>query len=87
MENPAKSKAMRRILTLRVNRMLQALQGLKRSGWKGERDDRQALDAPLHWGGSASLMSDLAGTLVDDLIRRVETLQGALILIRNDTLI
>lgn len=86
-ENPAKSKAMRRILTLRVDQMLQALQGMKRSRWRGERDDRRALDVPLHWGGSASLMSDLADTLLDDLIRRVETLQGAMVLIRNDTLI
>lgn len=86
-ENPAKSKAMRRILALRVDRMLQALQRMKRDGRRGERDDGKVLDAPLYWGGSASLMSDLANTLVDDLIKRVETLQGAIVLIRNNSLI
>ena len=87
MENPAKSKAMRRILTYRVDRMRQALQCIKRNSWKGEQDDGKMLDAPLYWGKSTSLMNDLAKTLVDDLIRRVETLQGAMVLIRNNALI
>lgn len=37
--------------------------------------------------GSASLMGDVTDMLVDDLIRRAELLQGAMVLIRNDSVI
>lgn len=86
-ENPAKSKAMRRILTLRIERMLHALQGMRRSKWIGEQNARQVKDEPLQWGGSTELMSDAADALVDDLVRRAESLQGAMVLIRNDSMI
>ncbi|KAK6075842.1 hypothetical protein SCUP515_05663 [Seiridium cupressi] len=86
-DNPAKSNAMRRILSLRVDRMLQALLDMRRCSWGGQRDGSQMPETPLDWGGSASLMSEIAGTLVDDLIRRVESLQGAMVLIRNDSMI
>lgn len=86
-ENPVKSKAMRRILSLRVDRMLQALQDMRAGRYVGEQDAKEVPEAPLAWVGSKSLISDAADTLVDDLIRRVESLQGAMILIRNDSTI
>lgn len=86
-ENPAKSKAMRRILTRRVGRMLQVLQVMRNNTKERGGGASQGIEVPLDWGGSRSLMSDLANTLVKDLIRRVESLQGAIILIRNDKII
>lgn len=86
-ENPAKSRAMRRILTRRVDRMLKALREMKRVSCRGEKEDGRGVEAPLDWGGSAVLMGEVADRLVEDLIRGVESLQGVMVLIRNDSMI
>lgn len=59
-KNPVKSKTMRRILSLRVDKMLQALHHMRGQGEK--QDVREVSDVPLAWVGSKSLISGAANT-------------------------
>lgn len=83
LQGQAKSDAMKRILRLRVDRMLAGLETLKsvRGVRQRERERGQLMDGPLHWGGSTTLLGNITGTLLDDLVRRVESMQGAMVLL------
>ncbi|KAI0426923.1 hypothetical protein F5Y09DRAFT_333787 [Xylaria sp. FL1042] len=70
-EGQAKTDTMGRILKLRVKRMLRAL----------ERKRGQLSGGPLDWGSSTTVLDTIAGTLLDDLMRRMESLQGAMTLL------
>jgi hypothetical protein len=84
-EGQAKTDAMGRILKLRVKRMLRALEVLdsaKQTKQTGEQEKRgKPSGGPLDWGGSTAVLDTIAGTLLDDLMRRMESLQGATILL------
>ncbi|XXH01872.1 hypothetical protein Hte_008234 [Hypoxylon texense] len=83
-QGQAKSDALKRILKLRVDRMLGGLQVLKGAVGviESARAERgQLMDGPLHWGGSRTLLGNMAETLLDDLVRRVESMQGAMVLL------
>jgi hypothetical protein len=86
-DGQAKSQAMRRLLRRRARRMLgelRALEGTRKTRRRRETERDKLLDSTLDWGGSGALLGDSANLLVDDLIRRVEALQGAMALMRND---
>ncbi|KAI8627400.1 hypothetical protein F5Y19DRAFT_177815 [Xylariaceae sp. FL1651] len=84
-EGQAKTDTMGRILKLRVKRMLRALEVLdsaKQTRQRGEQRKRgQPSGGPLDWGSSTTVCDTMAGTLLDDLMRRMESLQGAMILL------
>ncbi|KAI1500605.1 hypothetical protein F5X99DRAFT_385970 [Biscogniauxia marginata] len=82
-QGQAKSDALKRILRLRVDRMLGGLQTMKSAlGVKqSERERGQLMDGPLDWGGSRTLLRNMAGTLLDDLVRRIESMKGAMVLL------
>ncbi|KAI0516773.1 hypothetical protein F5B22DRAFT_646512 [Xylaria bambusicola] len=83
-QGQAKSAAMRRILRVRVQRMLHALGSLhamaqtKRAG-ANTRDHRPSA-SPLDWGGSSLVLGDMGDLLLGDLKRRMESVQGAMLL-------
>ncbi|KAJ2993540.1 hypothetical protein NUW58_g1812 [Xylaria curta] len=84
-EGRAKSNAMGRVLKLRVKRMLNALEVLdsaKQKRQKGEWNmGGKPSGGPLDWGGSTVVLDTVTGTLLDDLMRRMESLQGAMVLL------
>lgn len=84
-EGQAKTNAMSRILKLRVKRMLRALEVLdsaKQTKQRGEQEKRgKPSGGPIGWGGSTTVLDTIAGTLLDDLMRRMESLQGAMVLV------
>lgn len=84
-EGQAKTNAMSRILKLRVKRMLSALEVLdsaKQTKQRGEQEKRgKPSGGPIGWGGSTMVFDTIAGTLLDDLVRRMESLQGAMVLL------
>ncbi|KAI0438613.1 hypothetical protein F4803DRAFT_565143 [Xylaria telfairii] len=84
-EGQAKSDAIGRVLKLRVKRMLSALEVLdsaKQKRQKGERNmGGKPSGGPLDWGGSTMVFDTVTGTLLDDLMRRMESLQGAMVLL------
>ncbi|KAI0100503.1 hypothetical protein GGR51DRAFT_532288 [Nemania sp. FL0031] len=80
----AKSDAMGRILKLRVQRMLNALEsleGIRRTTQAVTQKRRQPSGGPLDWGGSTTVFSQVTGTLLDDMRRRTESMQGAMMLL------
>ncbi|KAI1130848.1 hypothetical protein F5Y10DRAFT_103596 [Nemania abortiva] len=80
----AKSDAMGRILRLRVQRMLSALdslEGIRRTTQAVTQKRGQSSGGPLDWGGSTTVFSQVTGTLLDDLKRRTESMQGAMMLL------
>ncbi|KAI0514721.1 hypothetical protein F5B22DRAFT_228409 [Xylaria bambusicola] len=81
-EAQAKADALGQILKLRVKRMLRALEALhaakQTNPWAGQRRGQTSGD-PFDWGGSTSVLHAVAGTLLDDLIRRMESLQAAMV--------
>ncbi|KAI0859281.1 hypothetical protein F4860DRAFT_268872 [Xylaria cubensis] len=82
-QGQAKSAAMKRILKLRVRRMLstlEALQGMGRTRQAGNDKRDQFSASPLDWGGSGAVLGNLADTLLSDLRRRMDSVQGALVL-------
>ncbi|KAK5637287.1 hypothetical protein RRF57_012999 [Xylaria bambusicola] len=81
-EAQAKADVLGHILKLRVKRMLRALGALhaaKQTGLWGEPERGQTSGGPLDWGTSTQVLHAIAGTLLDDLIRRMESLQGAMV--------
>ncbi|KAI1350545.1 hypothetical protein F5Y01DRAFT_145958 [Xylaria sp. FL0043] len=84
-EGQAKSDAMKRVLKLRVKRMLNALEVLdsaKQKRQKGEWNiGGKPSGSPLDWGDSTMVLDTVTGTLLDDLMRRMESLQGAMVLL------
>ncbi|KAI1306836.1 hypothetical protein F5Y03DRAFT_394273 [Xylaria venustula] len=87
LQGQAKADAMARVLRLRVKRMLSALEVLDTAKQTRQRGDwrkrGQSSGGPLHWGGSVIVLDTIAGTLLDDLIRRMESLQGAMVLLNG----
>ncbi|TRX92878.1 hypothetical protein FHL15_006284 [Xylaria flabelliformis] len=82
-QGQAKSAAMKRILKLRVRRMLstlEALQGTGRMRQAGNDKSDQFSASPLDWGGSGAVLGNMADTLLSDLRRRMDSVQGALVL-------
>ncbi|RYC65521.1 hypothetical protein CHU98_g699 [Xylaria longipes] len=82
-QGQAKSAAMKRILKLRVRRMLGALEALQGMGRtrQADNDKRDQFSAsPLDWGSSGAVLGNLADTLLSDLRRRMDSVQGALVL-------
>ncbi|CAJ2506371.1 Uu.00g005010.m01.CDS01 [Anthostomella pinea] len=79
-QGQAKSEALRRILRLRVGRMLSGLLALVEAR-RARRGGGPQLGGPLDWGGSGALLGSMADPLVNDLIRRVESMQGAMSLL------
>jgi hypothetical protein len=83
-QGQAKSDAMGRILKLRVQRMLSALESLeaiRRTTWAVTQKRAQPSSNPLDWGGSTAVFSQVTSTLLDDLKRRTESMQGAMMLL------
>ncbi|KAI1146868.1 hypothetical protein F4825DRAFT_175404 [Nemania diffusa] len=83
-QTQAKSDAMGRILKLRVQRMLSALESLetiRRTTRAVAQKRGQPSSNPLDWGGSTAVFSQVTGTLLDDLRRRTESMQGAMMLL------
>ncbi|KAI1112038.1 hypothetical protein F5Y14DRAFT_285640 [Nemania sp. NC0429] len=84
-EGQAKTDAMGRILKLRVRRMLRAIEvldGAQQTKQRAERDGRgKPSGGPIGWGSSTTVLDTIAGTLLDDLMRRIESLQGAMMLL------
>ncbi|KAF2969874.1 hypothetical protein GQX73_g3713 [Xylaria multiplex] len=80
-QGQAKSDAMGRILKLRTQRIFKALDGARQAKPCTKQDREQSLGGPLDWGGSDVVFEKMTRTLLDDLIRRVESLQGALVLL------
>ncbi|KAI0904503.1 hypothetical protein F4823DRAFT_567646 [Ustulina deusta] len=82
-QGQAKTDALGRILKLRVKRMLRALEALdpakQTKPWGEQQRSGQTSGGPLDWGGSTAVLHTIAGTLLDDLIRRMESLQGAMV--------
>ncbi|KAI0971347.1 hypothetical protein F4678DRAFT_461296 [Xylaria arbuscula] len=87
LQGQAKADAMARVLKLRIKRMLSALEVLDSAKQTRQRGDwrkrGQPSGGPLHWGGSVAVLDTIAGTLLDDLIRRMESLQGAMVLLNG----
>ncbi|KAI3337521.1 hypothetical protein HD806DRAFT_476914 [Xylariaceae sp. AK1471] len=82
-QGQAKSAAMKRILKLRVRRMLGALEILQSRGrtrLEGNDKRDQFSASPLDWGGSGAVLGNLTDALLSDLRRRMESVQGALVL-------
>lgn len=77
-DGPVKARAVKGILQLRIRKMLGMLEGMKRAPKRNDR--RDSLGGPLDWGGSTAVLEDSAGLLVQDLIRRMEALQGGMAL-------
>ncbi|KAI1187054.1 hypothetical protein F5B17DRAFT_339038 [Nemania serpens] len=84
-EAQAKADALGHILKLRVRRMLRGLKALdsaRQTKLWGEQQRRgQTSGGPLDWGGSSAVLRSIAGTLLDDLIRRTESLEGAMVFV------
>lgn len=82
-QDQAKSDAVKRILKLRVDKMLAGLKTLKSAQdvRQREHDSGQLREGPLDWGGSSTLLGNMAGALLDDLVRRLESTQGAMVLL------
>ncbi|KAI0808763.1 hypothetical protein GGR55DRAFT_183929 [Xylaria sp. FL0064] len=84
-EGQAKSNAIGRILKLRVKRMLNALEVLDSARQKRQKGEWnmgvKSSSGPLDWGGSTTVLDTVTGTLLDDLMRRMESLQGAMVLL------
>ncbi|KAI0409263.1 hypothetical protein F4802DRAFT_545999 [Xylaria palmicola] len=84
-EGQAKFDAIGRILKLRVKRMLSALEVLDSARQKRQKGEwnmgGKPSGGPLDWGGSTMVLDTITGTLLDDLLRRMESLQGALVLL------
>ncbi|KAI1177514.1 hypothetical protein F4777DRAFT_195520 [Nemania sp. FL0916] len=84
-EGQAKTNAMSRILKLRVDRMLKALEALDSAKQTKQRSEQMKAGrpsgSPLDWGGSTAVLDTMTGTLLDDLLRRMESLQGAMVLL------
>ncbi|KAI1737105.1 hypothetical protein F4680DRAFT_220752 [Xylaria scruposa] len=82
-QGQAKSAAMKRILKLRVRRMLgtlETLQSMGRARQAGNDRRDQFSASPLDWGSSGAVLGNLADTLLSDLRRRMNSVQGALAL-------
>ncbi|KAI0976511.1 hypothetical protein F4678DRAFT_228603 [Xylaria arbuscula] len=82
-QGQAKSTAMRRILKLRVRRMLaalEALQAMSTTAQAGNNKRDQFSASPLDWGGSGAVLGKMADALLTDLRRRMESVQGAVML-------
>ncbi|KAL1883168.1 hypothetical protein Daus18300_000226 [Diaporthe australafricana] len=86
-DGQVKARALKRILQLRVRVLLVVLEGMRRgvAPQLGSGFDQDRLDGcdpgPLEWEGSGSVMADAAGTLLEDLVRRIEALQGRMALV------
>ncbi|KAI0141654.1 hypothetical protein GGR57DRAFT_403735 [Xylariaceae sp. FL1272] len=81
-QGQSKSDAMTRILKLRVKRTLTAVETLVAdASVKPDRRIGQSLTGPLDWGGSGTAFRQMTSTLLEDLMRRMESLQGAMVLL------
>ncbi|GAW15686.1 hypothetical protein ANO14919_051050 [Xylariales sp. No.14919] len=80
-QGQAKSDAMGRILKLRAQRVFEALDGARRAEPRTKQGREQSPGGPLDWGGSGTVFEEITRTLLDDLIRRMESLLGALVLL------
>lgn len=81
-DGQVKARALKRILQLRVRGLLVALEEIKRvppqqldAGFDQDRSVGYG-PGPLEWEGSGSVMADAAGSLLGDLVRRIQALQG-----------
>ncbi|KAL7623516.1 hypothetical protein AAE478_007199 [Parahypoxylon ruwenzoriense] len=77
-DGPVKARSVKGILQMRIRKLLGALDGIRRTPRRNTR--RDSLGGPLDWGGSSAVLDDAAGLLVQDLIRRMEALQGGMAL-------
>ncbi|KKZ61376.1 hypothetical protein EMCG_03982 [[Emmonsia] crescens] len=78
-----KARALKKILQLRIRKLMEeVLAGTKKLTYRQVGVDFRA--GPLDWGNSAAVMADAAGLLIEDLIRRLEALQGGLTLMGGD---
>ncbi|RYP18868.1 hypothetical protein DL765_003656 [Monosporascus sp. GIB2] len=73
-DGPVKARAVKGILQLRIRKLLGALEGMRRVPRRCDGGDSPR--GLLDWGGSAAVLDDAAGLLVEDLIRRMDALQG-----------
>ncbi|CAM1500832.1 Fc.00g099940.m01.CDS01 [Cosmosporella sp. VM-42] len=80
-QDHAKSEALRRILRLRVNRMLKGIRSLDHARRARLPGQQEKIGGALDWGGSKSVLADMADSLVDDLIRRLESMQSAMVIL------
>jgi len=87
-QGQAKSAAMGRILKLRTRRMLDALEslesdssGMKDPGSERMRQQQWPSGGPLDWGGSNTVFGHMTDALLVDLRRRIESVQGAMVLL------
>lgn len=77
-ENPVKARAVMAILRLRIRKIQAALREMGRV--RQESYPRDTLSGPLYWGDSAGVIGDAARLLIQDLLRRMESLQGGMAL-------
>ncbi|KAI3321951.1 hypothetical protein HD806DRAFT_523853 [Xylariaceae sp. AK1471] len=83
-QGQAKSDAMRHILKLRVQRMLsglEAIESARRTIQTAESRRGHSSGSPLDWGGSSTVFGSVTDTLLVDLRRRIESVQGAIVLL------
>ncbi|KAI2620265.1 hypothetical protein GGS26DRAFT_308215 [Hypomontagnella submonticulosa] len=77
-DKTVKARAVKSILQLRIRKLRSTLEDM---GSMPQRSDRKdSLSGPLDWGGSEGVLDDAARLLVEDLIRRMEALQGGMAL-------
>ncbi|KAI0377298.1 hypothetical protein F5Y04DRAFT_264777 [Hypomontagnella monticulosa] len=77
-DKTVKSRAVKSILQLRIRKLRSTLEEMRNVPQRSDRKD--SLSGPLDWGGSEGVLDDAARLLVDDLIRRMEALQGGMAL-------
>ncbi|KAI1389348.1 uncharacterized protein F4822DRAFT_198186 [Hypoxylon trugodes] len=79
-DKPVKARAIKGILQVRMRKLLRTLEDMKTI--PRAEDRRDSLIGPLNWGNSASVIEDAAQRIVQDLIRRMEALEGGMALMR-----
>ncbi|KAI8964331.1 hypothetical protein F5Y11DRAFT_102723 [Daldinia sp. FL1419] len=77
-ENPVKARVVMAILRLRIRKIQAALGEMSRI--RQGSYPRDNLSGPLDWGDSTTVISDATRHLIQDLSRRMESLQGGMAL-------
>ncbi|KAI0108101.1 hypothetical protein F4814DRAFT_44969 [Daldinia grandis] len=77
-ETPVKARAVMAILRLRIQKIQAALREMGRVQQGSY--PRDNLSSPLDWGDSAGVIGDASRLLIEDLSRRMESLQGGMAL-------
>ncbi|KAI1463927.1 uncharacterized protein F4812DRAFT_227459 [Daldinia caldariorum] len=75
-ENAVKARCVVPILRLRIQKIQTTLREMERV--RQGSDQRDSLCGPLDWGDSAAVLGDAARLLIQDLLRRMESLQGGM---------